>query len=155
MARFAAKCREMLPVITHELVVTLGPETRDLSMRIGLHSGSVTAGVLRGERSRFQLFGDSVNTASRMESTSKPGFIQLSKSTADLLTAAGKGDWYEARQEKVSVKGKGEMQTYFLSKQTTAMSVATTLNSGKDTETPIDSNDEEETQPDQASRLYV
>jgi Adenylate and Guanylate cyclase catalytic domain len=34
----------------------------DLSLRIGMHSGPVTAGVLRGERARFQLFGDTVNT---------------------------------------------------------------------------------------------
>ena len=40
----------------------LRPDTADLAMRFGLHSGSVTAGVLRGEKSRFQLFGDSVNT---------------------------------------------------------------------------------------------
>ena len=40
----------------------VGPDTGDLSMRFGVHSGQVTAGVLRGEKSRFQLFGDTVNT---------------------------------------------------------------------------------------------
>ena len=39
------------------------PSTADLGMRVGLNSGPVTAGVLRGEKARFQLFGDSVNTA--------------------------------------------------------------------------------------------
>jgi class 3 adenylate cyclase len=48
--------------ITRELEVQLGPDCSDLRMRIGMHSGPVTAGVLRGERARFQLFGDTVNT---------------------------------------------------------------------------------------------
>jgi Adenylate and Guanylate cyclase catalytic domain len=85
-----------------------------LSSSSGIHSGSVTAGVLRGERARFQLFGDTMNTASRMESSGIPGRIQLSQETADLLTAAGKSSWLIPRHDVVVAKGKGEMQTYWL-----------------------------------------
>ena len=58
MARFAHDCSLSMTKVTKELEVTLGPDTGELSMRFGLHSGPVTAGVLRGERARFQLFGD-------------------------------------------------------------------------------------------------
>ena len=47
--------------VTSKLERSLGPDTGDLRMRFGLHSGPVTAGVLRGEKSRFQLFGDTVS----------------------------------------------------------------------------------------------
>lgn len=60
MARFARDCQYKFNVLVKKLVVELGPDTEDLKIRIGLHSGPVTAGVLRGERSRFQLFGDTV-----------------------------------------------------------------------------------------------
>jgi class 3 adenylate cyclase len=62
MARFTHDCMEKLKVVIRDLEVTLGPDTGDLSMRFGLHSGPVTAGVLRGDRARFQIFGDTVNT---------------------------------------------------------------------------------------------
>jgi class 3 adenylate cyclase len=97
MARFANDCMVKMLALVKKLELTLGPDTGDLSMRMGLHSGPVTAGVLRGDRSRFQLFGDTMNTAARMEHTGHRGKIQLSQETAALLTAAGKISWLSAR----------------------------------------------------------
>ena len=69
---------------------------------------------MRGDKARFQLFGDTVNTASRMETTSDPGHIHISAATADALTEAGHKRWLKPREETVFVKGKGDMRTYFL-----------------------------------------
>eukprot|EP00980_Cylindrotheca_fusiformis_P002911 scaffold675_cov103-Cylindrotheca_fusiformis.AAC.22 len=77
-------------------------------------SGQVTAGVLRGERSRFQLFGDTMNTAARMEQSGERNRIQLSQASADLLKDAGLSKWITPRSGKIFVKGKGDMQTYWL-----------------------------------------
>ena len=52
--------------------------------------------------------------ATRMESTGEKGQVQLSQVTADLLVAAGKGHWTRPREDKVVAKGKGEMQTHWL-----------------------------------------
>ena len=51
-----------------------------------------------------------MNTAARIESTSKPGRIQMSKETGELVIHAGKGHWIEKREQKVEAKGKGELQ---------------------------------------------
>jgi class 3 adenylate cyclase len=114
MARFAKEIMQIMGKITRTLELTLGPGTADLKLRIGMHSGPVTGGVLRGERSRFQLFGDTMNTTARVESTGAPGCIHLSSETAGLLIQAGKQSWLKKRDECVVAKGKGAMQTYWL-----------------------------------------
>ena len=93
---------------------SFSPDTTDLQLRVGIHTGQVTAGVLRGERARFQLFGDSVNTAGHLEYTSLPNRIQVSDTTAEELRKVGKDKWLKERDDKISVKGKGLMQTYWL-----------------------------------------
>ena len=54
MVRFARDCMAKMRQLTNELETSLGPGTADLEMRVGIHSGPVTAGVLRGERVRLR-----------------------------------------------------------------------------------------------------
>jgi len=114
MTRFARECMHKMTILVKKLEVHLGPDTGELSMRLGLHSGPVTAGVLRGEKSRFQLFGDTVNTAARMESNGERGKMHVSQDTADLLIAAGKSKWVTPREGTIQAKGKGEMKTFWV-----------------------------------------
>ena len=107
MARFARACLTKMNQVVNDLAATLGPETATLSMRVGMHSGPVTAGVLRGEKGRFQLFGDTVNTAARMESTGSRDRIQISEATAKALRARNKKEWFKPREDMVEAKGKG------------------------------------------------
>jgi class 3 adenylate cyclase len=75
------------------------------------YKGPVTAGVLRGERARFQLFGDTVNTTARIEPTGQRGRIHLSDEFANELTIHGKKHWLIPREDKVQAKGKGTLTT--------------------------------------------
>lgn len=81
-----------------------------LQLRVGLHTGPVRGGVIGNVRARFCLFGDVVNTASRMESTADAGTIQISKETFDIL---GLDAGLFERKER-AVRGKGTMATYTL-----------------------------------------
>ena len=114
MARFATKMMNSMIDVTRQLEVRLGPDTGELRCRVGMHSGPVTAGVLRGTKARFQLFGDTMNFAARMEHHSAPNQIQCSEFTANLIKQAGKEHWLRPRADKVKAKGKGELQTYWI-----------------------------------------
>ncbi|CAB9528064.1 Receptor-type guanylate cyclase gcy [Seminavis robusta] len=114
MVKFARDCLGKMAGLTRQLEGSLGPGTGDLAIRVGLHSGPVTAGVLRGKKARFQLFGDTVNTASRMESNGRKNCIHASPDTADILVSQGKSHWVMQREDKIVAKGKGEIQTYWI-----------------------------------------
>lgn len=92
LVQFAQRCRSKANEVLKRLIEQ-GEMTgiSELKIRIGIHSGPVLAGVLRGNN-RFDAFGDTMNTASRIESTGEPDRIHLSTDTAELLEKSGKGE---------------------------------------------------------------
>ena len=81
-----------------------------LEMRIGINSGPVVAGVIGTKRFLYDLWGDAVNVASRMETNSTPGEIQITRSTYELL----KDEFVCTPRGTIDVKGKGLMETWYL-----------------------------------------
>ncbi|CAB9504693.1 Receptor-type guanylate cyclase gcy [Seminavis robusta] len=115
MARFGRDILSKTHLLTKALEVKLGPDTGDLDLRVGIHSGPVTAGVLRGDRCRFQLFGSTMNSCQdNLFQSGKPNKIQCSRETTEHLTKLGKGGWVCQRTDLPDTQGLGTGELYWV-----------------------------------------
>jgi len=90
-------------------------DDNSMNIRVGIHTGELVSGIVKSVASipRYQFFGDTINVGSRMESTSKPGCIQISEPTYNLIQNEDTN--FEIKHNKdVDIKGKGKMTTYFI-----------------------------------------
>jgi class 3 adenylate cyclase len=101
---------EMALRMRDSLAELAGRMQEPIDVRIGVHTGPVVAGVIGKKKFIYDVWGDTVNTASRMESHGVPGSIQVSEATY----AATKDVFEYETRGTIMVKGKGEMTTYFL-----------------------------------------
>ncbi|MBK8658483.1 MAG: tetratricopeptide repeat protein [Bacteroidetes bacterium] len=119
--RMAAAAVDMIqPLELPEEIIPFIPEGKKFSIRIGIHTGSVVAGVVGEDRFVYDIYSDAVNTAARMESHGENGRIHVSSDFMKHLSNrfsqtknTTHGISFESRGE-MEIKGKGKMKTYFL-----------------------------------------
>ena len=152
IANAALQIIELVKVIDFKSLLSLqvpsisssGSESLRVAVRVGLHCGPVTAGVLGTERLQYDVWGDTVNVASRMESTSEPNRIHVTEQFANSLSPlsakerglgesslehgkerglgessregvdSASGTWHLALRGETEIKGKGPLTTYWL-----------------------------------------
>jgi class 3 adenylate cyclase len=105
MALDMLKAIEEFPVIVEDISIT---------MRIGIHTGSVVAGIIGKNKYAYDLWGDAVNTASRMESHGEAGKIHCTEEFVRALSLSSFPSFHFQERGEMEIKGKGMMKTYFL-----------------------------------------
>jgi class 3 adenylate cyclase len=105
LVKMAFKMQEFMETLTLD-------SGEKLRLRTGIHTGPLVAGVIGVKKFVYDLWGDTVNTASRMESHGVPGKIQISEETKNALV----GSFEIEERGFIEIKGKGKMKTFFLNK---------------------------------------
>ncbi|CAN5469281.1 AAA family ATPase [soil metagenome] len=108
MVRLALDMQASIPLLAR----AVGMDT--IKIRVGVHTGSVIAGVIGRSKFSYDLWGDTVNTAARMESHGMPGRVHVSEDVVRKLNGHSTKFAFEKR-EQIEIKGKGLMTTYFVS----------------------------------------
>ncbi len=112
-AKDVVKCAlEMQHFMLERRAVRKSQNLASFEMRVGIHTGPVVAGIVGVKKFQYDIWGDTVNTASRMESNGKVGKVNISYTTY-LLLKSDPGLIFESRG-KIEVKGKGEMEMFFV-----------------------------------------
>ncbi len=114
LAQFALEAQLLIRALTIQ-------DGSPIHMRIGIHTGKVVAGIIGKRKAAYDLWGDAVNTASRMESHGEAGRIHVSADFAHALQAFAHPDVQSftlVPRGDIAIKGKGNMKTYFLESAT-------------------------------------
>ena len=85
-------------------------------MRVGIHTGPVVAGIVSVKKFAYDIWGDTVNTASRIESSGEVGKVNISEATYNLLKDDTSFSF--SSRGKIEAKGKGEMEMFYVEKST-------------------------------------
>ncbi len=107
------KIAKLALAMQEDIKANVGFTQPELSIRIGIHTGEVIAGVLGTQKLSYDIWGDTVNTAARMESTGEPNMIHCSEQVFKAL----EDKFVFKERGEIDIKGKGTMKTYFLISQ--------------------------------------
>merc|ERR1719320_1148071 len=116
IAHFALDIKEYLIEVPERLAIDDKSETKSATLKIGIHCGTVIAGVIGKLCPRYRLFGDTVNVAARMETNSEKGKIQISETFKKRIDGSV---FQTVDRGNIKIKGKDSMHTYFLTGRNT------------------------------------